>query len=103
MSNLIEPSSGKTVERSYVASSGNKKHIFAPQVNPEVGDVSKMIEGQKYFFEYRVHNQTDSGIGMFYFATERTLIFFREDDPTLTIGVPISNIKYLVAVSTTNK
>jgi hypothetical protein len=63
-----------------------------------VGDLDKLQEGQKYFYEYALRNEVKSEIGMFWFATERTLVFFREDEPTLTIGVPIANINYLALV-----
>lgn len=103
MSNLIEPKSGKVVERSYVTKSGDKKHIFAPVFNPKVGDTSELIEGQKYYYEYMLRNELLTEMGILWFATERTLVFFRDDEPTLTVGIPIANIKYLVPVKDEGK
>jgi hypothetical protein len=103
MSNLVEPKAGRVVERSYISKSGDKKHIFAPVYNQNVGDADNLIEGQKYYYEYRLRNEEICDFGMFWFATERTLVFFREDEPTLTLGIPIANIKYLVPVKGTEK
>lgn len=103
MSNLIEPKSGKVVERTYVTKSGDRKHIFAPAFNPKVGDASELIEGQKYYYEYMLRNELLTEMGILWFTTERTLVFFREDDPTLTVGIPIANIKYLVPVKDEGK
>lgn len=98
MNNLVEPRTGRVVERSYVTKSGDKKHIFAPVHNLKVGDVEQLMEGQKYYYEYRLRNELICDFGIFWFATERTLVFFRDDEPTLTIGIPIANINRLAFV-----
>ena len=103
MNNLIEPKTGRVVERSYVAKSGDKKHIFVPVFNHNVGDVEQLIEGQKYYYEYTLRNDLICDIGMFWFATERTLVFFRDDEPTLTLGIPIANINRLAIVKPMDK
>jgi hypothetical protein len=101
MSRPATPIQGKIVERMYVSKSGDTKFIYKPMLNSSVGEIDRLIEGQKYYFEYALRNHLETCIGMFWFATERTLVFFREDEPTLTVGIPISNIKYLALVKET--
>lgn len=103
MNNLIDATTGRAVERRYVTKLGNQKLIYAPVSNPKVGDVSNLIEGQKYFIEYNLRNELQTEIGAFWFATERTLVFFREDEPTLTLGIPIANIKFFASVKDEEK
>jgi len=95
MSKPATPIAGKIVERMYVSKLGDTKFIYKPEYNPAVGDTDNLKEGTKYLYEYELRNENKTEIGMFWFATERTLVFFRQDEPTLTLGVPIANIKYL--------
>jgi hypothetical protein len=95
MSKPATPIAGKAVERMYVSKLGETKFIYKPEPNPAVGDTDELKEGYKYLYEYRLRNETRTEIGMFWFATERTLVFFRQDDPTLTYGIPIASIIYL--------
>jgi hypothetical protein len=98
MSKPATPIAGKVVERMYVSKLGETKFIYKPVYNSKVGDLDNLQEGQKYLYEYTLRNEVKSEMGMFWFATERTLVFFRDDEPTLTIGVPIANINYLTIV-----
>lgn len=82
----------------YLTEGGNRKEIYEVS-NPNV-DTDKLVQGQKYLYEYRLMNKVKSNFGVFLEGTAdfRTLIFTHPTEMFRTVGIPTMNINYLTKV-----